>query len=101
MPGGEEFSTRDPYLEDVEMFGLQKQRPDTPIGDDGEIHRLDNMNFSGPRPDKRDSHFQPETLLTIIEEFSPFVQEVQVPSPAGLVCLWHIARISHTFGKTF
>ena len=30
MPGGEEFCTRNPHLEGVVVFGLQKRRPDTP-----------------------------------------------------------------------
>jgi hypothetical protein len=76
MPGGEEFCTHDPHLEGAEMFGSQKRRPDTPIGDDGETHRPDTVNFSWPRPGKRVTRSQPETLPTIIEEFSPSVQEV-------------------------
>jgi hypothetical protein len=53
MPGGEEFCTRDPHLEGAEVFGSQKQRPDTPIGDDDETHRPNTVNFSRPRPGKR------------------------------------------------
>jgi hypothetical protein len=96
------------------VFGSQKRRPYTPIGDDGETHRPDTVNFSRPRPGKRVTRSQPETLPTIIEESSPSVQEVQVPSPVGLsfhrviavqetkvdVSLWHIVRIPHTSGKS-
>jgi hypothetical protein len=53
IPGGEEFWTRDPHLEGAEVFGSHKQRPHTPIGDDGETHRPDIVNFSRPRPGKR------------------------------------------------
>ena len=110
MPGGEEFCTCDPHLEGAEMYGSHKRRPGIPIGDDGEIHRPDTVNFSRPRPDKRVTRSQPETLPTIIEEFSLTVQEVQMPSPAELgfhritavqetkanVSLWHVARIPYT-----
>jgi hypothetical protein len=44
--GGEEFCIRDPQLEGAEVFGSQKRRPDTPIGDDGDTHRPDTVNFS-------------------------------------------------------
>jgi hypothetical protein len=114
MPGGEEFCTRDPHFEGAEVFGSQKRRPNTPIGDDGDIHRPDTVSFSRPRPGKQVTQFQPETLPIIIEESSPSVQEVQVPSPTGLgfhrvfavqvlkedVSLWHIAHIPHTSGKS-
>jgi hypothetical protein len=114
MPGGEEFCTRDPHLEGAEVFGLQKRRPDTPIGDEDETHRPDTVNFSRPPPRKRGTRSQPKTLPTIIEESFPSVQEVQVPSPTGLgfqrvtavqktkvdVSLWHIARIPYTSGKS-
>ena len=46
MPGGEELCTRDHHLEEAEMFGLQKRRPDTPIGDDGETHRCESSNLA-------------------------------------------------------
>jgi len=114
MPGGKEFCTRNPYLEGAEVFGSQKRRPNTPIGDDGDTHRPDTMNFSRLRPDKRVTRSQPETLPTLIEESSPSVQDVQVPSPGGIgfhrvnvvqktkvdVSHWHIIRIPHTSGKS-
>ena len=50
MPSGEDFCTRDPYLEGAEVFGSQKRRPDTPIGDDGKTHRPNTVNFSRPCP---------------------------------------------------
>jgi hypothetical protein len=113
MPGGEEFCTHDPHLEGAEVFGSQKQRPNTPIGDDGETHRPDTVNFSRPSPGKRVTRSQPETP-TIIEESSSYVQEVQMPSPAGLgfhrvtavqetkvdLSLWHSARIPHISRKS-
>jgi hypothetical protein len=71
MLGGEEFCTHDPHLEGAEVFGSQKRRPNTPIGDDGETHRPDTVNFSRPSPGKRVTRSQPETLSTIIEEFPP------------------------------
>ena len=53
MPGGGEFCTHDPHLEGAEVFGSQKRRPYTSIGDDGETHRPDTVNFSRPPPGKR------------------------------------------------
>ena len=61
-PVGKSFFTRDLHLEDAEVFGSQKRRPDTPIGDDGKTHRPDTMHFSRPRPGKRVTRSQPETL---------------------------------------
>ena len=34
MPGTNDFCTRDPHHEGVEVFGSQKQKPDIPIGAD-------------------------------------------------------------------
>jgi hypothetical protein len=114
MLGAKDFCTRDPHLEGAEVFGSQKRRSDTPIGHAGETHRPDTVNFSHPRPGKRVTRSHPETLPTIIEESSPSVQEVQMPSPARLdfnrvtalqetkvdVSLWHIVRIPYTSGKS-
>ena len=38
MPDVEEFCTRNSHLEGVEVFGLQKRKPHTPIGADEETH---------------------------------------------------------------
>jgi hypothetical protein len=84
MFGGKKLCICDPHLEGAEVFGSQKRRSDTPIGDDGDTHRPDTVNFSRPCPDKQVTRSQPVTLPTIIEEYSPSVQEIQVPSPAGL-----------------
>ena len=114
MRSGKEFCTCNPHLEGAEVFGSQKQRSDIPIVNDGETHRPDTVNFSRPRPDKRGTRSQLLILPTIIEESSLCLQEVQVPSLAGIgfyrvtvvqetkvdVFLWHIARISHTSRKS-
>ena len=63
MLGGEELCTRDPHLEGTEVFGLQKRRPHTTIGDDGETHRADTINFSRPPPAKRVTRSQPVHYL--------------------------------------
>ena len=81
MPGTEEFCTRDPYLEGAEVFGSQKHRPETLIGEDGETHRLDTINFSCPCASKRVTRSQLVPLPTIIEESSPSIQDVQALSP--------------------
>src|SRR5450631_3806638 len=61
MPGGDEFCTRSPHLEDAKVFGSQKRKPDTPIGADDETHRPDTLNFSRPRVAQRTtrSHASP------------------------------------------
>ena len=58
MPGGKEFCTCDPHIEGAKVFGSQKRRPDTPIGDDCETHRPNIVNFSCPRPGKQVTRFQ-------------------------------------------
>ena len=74
MPGAEDFCTREPHLEGVEVFGSQKRKPDTPIGANSETHRPDTNNFSCPRLGKRVTRSGAATLPTVIEEVSPSVQ---------------------------
>ena len=84
MPGAEDFCTCKPHLEGAEVFGSQKRKPDTPIRADSETHRPDTINFSCPRPSKRVTRSGAATLPTVIEEVSPFVQEVLSHVAAGL-----------------
>ena len=43
------MGSRVPYLEGEEIFGSTKRRLDVPIGDVGDSHRPDKVNFSQPR----------------------------------------------------
>ena len=49
LPGAEGVGTRIPHLEGGETFGSTKRKLDVPIGDAGDSHRLDKINFSQPR----------------------------------------------------
>ena len=71
MPGGKEFFTRDPHLEGAEVFGSQKRRPDTPIGDDGETHRHDTVNFSRPPPVSESLDLNQKHYLLSLRSLSP------------------------------
>ena len=111
--GGDEFCTRSPHLEGAEVFGSQKRKADTPIGDDDETHRPDTLNFSRPRVAQRTTRSQASPLPTIVEESSPPVLEVPPPPPTGLDFrrvtavqesevdekLWHIARVPYNSSK--
>jgi hypothetical protein len=48
IPGVEVATTRIPHLEGEEIFGSTKRKMDLPLGDDGDSHRLDKVNFSQP-----------------------------------------------------
>ena len=47
--GAEGVGTRIPHLEGEETFGSTKRKLDVPIGDAGDSHRLEKINFSQPR----------------------------------------------------
>ena len=49
LPGAEGVGTRIPHLEGEETFGSTKRKLDVPIGDAGDSHRPDKINFSQPR----------------------------------------------------
>ena len=67
MPGVDDFYTRDPYHEGMEVFGSLKRKPDIPIKADDETHRPDIINFSRPHPLKRVTRARAATLPTIVE----------------------------------
>ena len=114
MPGAKEFYTCKPHLEEAEVFGSQKRKPDTSIGADNKMHRPDTMNFSHPRPAKRITRSRAGILPTIIKEASPSMQEIAPPSPTELDLrritavqesqvnekLWHIACFPYTSAKS-
>ena len=74
MPGADDFCIRDPHHEGAEVFGSQKQKPNTPIGVDDETHRLDTISFSRPHPLKRVTRARAATLPTILEEVEPCME---------------------------
>jgi hypothetical protein len=49
LPMVEVATTRIPHLEGEEIFGSTKRKLDLPLGDDGDSHRPDKVNFSHPR----------------------------------------------------
>jgi hypothetical protein len=49
LPWVEVATTRIPHLEGEEIFGSTKRKLDLPLGDDGDSHRPDKVNFSQPR----------------------------------------------------
>ena len=48
LPRVEGVGTRIPHLEGEETFGSTKRKLDMPIGDAGDSHRPDKINFSQP-----------------------------------------------------
>jgi transcription initiation factor IIE alpha subunit len=46
------------HLEGGEVFGSQKRKPDKPLGDKQESHKLDRVNFTCPRVKTRSSQAQ-------------------------------------------
>ena len=113
MLGADEFCTRDPHHEGAEVFGSQKQKPDTPIGADEDSHRPNTVNFSWPRPPKWVTRSHASTLPTIVEGVEGSVEQVHASPPFGTdIChvtivqesnvnerTWYIARVSKTSAK--
>ena len=109
----DKFCTRSFHLEDAEVFGSQKRKPDIPIGADDETNRPDIFNFSCPSLAQRTTSSHASPLPTIVEESSPSVLEVPPPPPTGLdFCrviavqvsevdekLWNIACVPYNSSK--
>jgi len=51
--GAEGVGSRIPHLEGEEIFGSTKRKLDVPIGNCGDSHRPDKVNFSQPRVQTR------------------------------------------------
>ena len=92
MPEADEFCTRDPYNEGAEVFGSQKQKPDTPIGVDEDSYRPDTINFSQPRSPKRVTRSHATTLPTIIEEVEGFAKQKHA-SPSSRTDIYHVTIV--------
>ena len=120
LPGAEVFCTREPHLVGEEVFGSQKRKADVPLGFEGESHRLDKVNFSRPRIATKLSRANHAScsLLDVVEELSPELQEDQTPNNQGTMSdvgrvghvsvvhkttykeiEWHIARLPKTSAK--
>ena len=86
-----------PHLEGEETFGSTKRKLDVPIGDAGDSHRPDKINFSQPRVRTR-------STPSVSQPSGDDGEEAQ-PNPSHHVTVafesdcdaskWHIARISH------
>ena len=48
LPGAEGVGSRIPHFEGEETFGSTKWKLDVPIGDAGDSHKPDKINFSQP-----------------------------------------------------
>jgi hypothetical protein len=69
MPGTAKFCTHMLYMESEVVFGSQKHKPDMPIGDEQESHRLDQVTFTCPRIETRSSQTRITSCsLTNIQE---------------------------------
>ena len=97
LPEAEGVGTRVPHLEGEETFGSTKRKLDVPIGDAGDSHRPDKINFSQPRVRTRSTR-------TVSRPSGDEGEEARtIPSRHVTVAFesdcdtskWHIARISH------
>ena len=97
LPEAHGVGTRVPHLEGEEVFGSTKRKLDVPIGDAGDSHRPDKVNFSQPRVRTRSTKISEESLEVNAaqSEVNPF-QNVTVAFESDCdVSKWHIARINH------
>ena len=97
LPRAEGVGTRIPHLEGEETFGSTKRKLDVPIGDAGDSHRPDKINFSQPR-------LRTRSTPTVSQPSGDEGEEARAnPSRHVTVAFesdcdaskWHIARISH------
>jgi hypothetical protein len=95
--GMEVATTRIPYLEGEEIFGSTKRKLDLPLGDDGDSHRPDKVNFSQPRVQTRSKTTQTEfagaSVAGVDKDELPHVTTA-LESDCDM-SQWHIVRISH------
>ena len=97
LPGSEGVGTRVPHLEGEEIFGSMKRKLDVPIGDAGDSHRPDKINFSQPRVRTRSTTASSPSSHDRAQE-SEANTSGHVPIAFESDCdtsKWHIARISH------
>jgi hypothetical protein len=97
LPGAEGLGSRIPHLEGEEIFGSTKRKLDVPIGDAGDSHRPDKVNFSQPRVRTRSTMLLSNSLDGKGKELqgnSSLHVTVACESDCD-TSKWHIARISH------
>ena len=95
--GAEGVGTRIPHLEGEETFGSTKRKLEVPIGDAGDSHRPDKINFSQPRVRTRSTPTVSQPSRDKGEEARPNPsRHVTVAFESNCDTLkWHIAKISH------
>jgi hypothetical protein len=97
LPGVEVATTRIPHLEGEEIFGSTKRKLDLPLGDDGDSHRPDKVNFSQPQVQTRSrtahTEFAGASVAGADKDELPHVTTA-LESDCDM-SQWHIARISH------
>jgi hypothetical protein len=90
-------TTRILHLEGKEIFGSTKQKLDLPLGDDGNSHRPDKVNFSQPRVQTRSRiahiEFAGASVAGVDKDELPHVTTA-LESNCDM-SQSHIARISH------
>jgi hypothetical protein len=84
-------------LEGEEIFGSIKRKPDLQLGDDGDSHRPDKINFSQPRVQTRSrtahTEFAGASMAGADKDKLPHVTTI-IESDCNML-QWHIARISY------
>ena len=86
-----------PHLEGEEIFGSTKRRLDVPIGDAGDLHRPDKVNFSQPHVRTRSTKGVGESLEgngRRTKDGLPQYVTRAFESDCD-TSKWHIVRISH------
>lgn len=92
MPGGEEFCNHNPHLNETEVFGSQKHKPNTPIVANEETHCPNTINFSQPYDAQSTIQSHASHFPTIVKESSPSVLEVP-PSPHNDIDFSHVTVV--------
>jgi hypothetical protein len=95
--GVEVATTRIPHLEGEEIFGSTKRKLDLLLGDDGDSHRPDKVNFSQPQVQSRfrttRTEFIGASVVGADKDELPHVTTALESDCDMSQC--HIARISH------
>jgi hypothetical protein len=97
LPRVEVATTRIPHLEGKEIFGNTNRKLDLPLGDDGDSHRLDKVNFSQLQVKTRSRiahiEFAGASVAGVDKDELPHFTTA-LESDYDML-RWHIARISH------
>jgi hypothetical protein len=97
LPGVVVATTQIPHLEGEEIFGSTKRKLDLPLGDDGDSHRPDKVNFSQPQVQTRSRTAHTEVVGASMagadKDELPHVTTT-LESECDM-SQWHIVRISH------